>query len=79
MLIGKKVENWGEESLMSQVIHQIHHYFLLVKLSTLTLTLITVYQDSSTAVSFTGSFLQTLWSLKRYYLLIQPFFGPHAV
>jgi hypothetical protein len=26
-------------------------------------------------VSFTGSFLQILWSLQRSYLLIQPFFG----
>jgi hypothetical protein len=27
----------------------------------------------------TGSFPQILWSLQRSYLLIQPFFGPHAV
>jgi hypothetical protein len=30
-------------------------------------------------VSFTGSFTQILWSLQQSCLLIQPFFGPHAV
>jgi hypothetical protein len=30
-------------------------------------------------VSLIGNFPQSLWSLQRSYLPIQPFFGPHAV